>query len=365
MHDPRPAHPMTRLTLRLTAIVVLLGAVGCRGQATNAVRALVDSESLHLRESPAVIRDPAVDGYLDELGALVLDAARELEDVDPHAPPSADINVYDRFDVVLVHSTTLNAWVYGDDFTCVTSNLVLHAEQPEEIVAVLCHEFAHLRDDHLIEAKEREIGHMAVGGLIEVLGVAAELAATMYGMPIQFSAMAQEAAQEHRMTFEPGRPEDEFEADAYGFKLYRSMGLDVAVYDDLFERLVDRYGDHASDSHPSLGSRVDRMQETQGKHVASAPHRELDEERLRTAQRRLSKLLIDAAAARRLVAHEQVARARNRSTPQATACGLLNLDPAARRGSFVAALKLHDVEPKPEPQPEAEPSPASSTTIGR
>ena len=126
----------------------MLALVGCRGQAELAVRALVDTEEMHLRRSPAVIRDAEIDGYLDELAAGVLEAARRLEDVTTDDPrEGSEIDAYDRFDVVLVHSTALNAWVYGDDFACVTSNLVVHSEAPEEIVAVLCHEFAHLLQD--------------------------------------------------------------------------------------------------------------------------------------------------------------------------------------------------------------------------
>ena len=67
----------------LAFVIVALGlfmSVGCRGMARQDVRKYVDRENGHLAESPTVLRLPAVDPYLKELGDLALDGARNHDD---------------------------------------------------------------------------------------------------------------------------------------------------------------------------------------------------------------------------------------------------------------------------------------------
>jgi predicted Zn-dependent protease len=327
-------------------IVVIATLVGCHGQAQEAVRALVDSEEHHLRRSAAVIRDAEVDGYLDGLARSVLMAAREHEEVDDdRRRRDGPIDVYDEFDVKLMHSADLNAWVYGDDFTCITSNLVLHAEKPEELVAVLCHEFAHLHEEHLVEAKEREYGHMFLGDLIEAAGQIADVAAYMFEVNIKVSDLTNMAAAEHRASFDPARPKDEFEADQYGLELYGAMGLDLDLYDDLFERLVAHYGDRGSATHPRLSERIKRMRATQAKLARrqQGPPRKLDLDAFHATQDRLRLVLAEAERSGTLRSLEDAQRGsrwrpRRGSAPPPTACGLFGADPARLRAGYRASF---------------------------
>ena len=133
-----------------------------------------------------------------------------------------------------------------------TSNLVLQAEHPEEVMAVLCHEFAHIKEAHLVEAKERQIAHHAIGDLLAIVGTAAEIGARMYGLPIGFNGLGRTLKKAHLQNgYEERRPEDEFEADAYAVKLYASMGLDLELVDDFIVRMGELYGDGSRQTHPA------------------------------------------------------------------------------------------------------------------
>ncbi|MHC5001879.1 MAG: M48 family metalloprotease [Planctomycetota bacterium] len=336
----------------LLALTLLL-QLGCRGAAEHSVRVMAFREGVELQEGRATIHDPEVDDYLDELGGLVLHAARELGDVPPEKQTvyGNEFTAYDRFDVVLVHSPALNAWVYGDDFVCVTTNFVLQAETPEEIVAVLCHEFAHLEECHLVEMREREIGHHVVGDLIEIAGGVGELALMTYGIPISVSGLARRAAADHRRNFEPHRPEDEFEADREGLELYASMGLDLEHYDDFYERMLEVAGDRSARSHPMMSQRLHRIDDAcDSLDVPVITPTTLDPDALRAAQDRLRDVVLAKAAANELVAFEDemLARSdRHRASVRATMCCPFSPDRDRLWELFVQAVKQRPTDPAP------------------
>ena len=300
--------PIRVISMLAVILVVALG--GCRGTAENSVVSAAFLEAESLRRDPSVIRDPQVEVYVDRLGAMVLGGARDLEGIEHGADARKRLDVYDRYDVVIVHSPKLNAWVYGDDFVCVTSNLLLQAECPEEIVAVLCHEFAHLHEGHLVEAKQREYSHYAMGEVLAIAGQAAELGLAMYG-GVQLNGLGGYLKQAHlSQGFDVERPKDEFEADEYAVKLYASMGLDLALFDDFLERIMRLYGDPQTLSHPQTAERLDRVRSlsTRLQEKATRPPRRLDRAPFDEAQALLRERVITMGEDGKLLTHAQSAK---------------------------------------------------------
>jgi len=303
-------------------LIAAIMLVGCRSQAERAVHASAFAQEREMESDRSVIDDERIDLYLDGLGVQVVSAARHL---DRPGRAKGEIDAYDELDVVLVHSRQLNAWVYGDDFTCITSSMLLQAEYPEEIVAVLCHEFAHLRESHVVEAKERELAHNATGDVLGFVGgaagMAAGIAAQLYGIPLNANGLGPAMKQAHmNQPFDPHRPADEFEADAYGAKLYAAMGLDLDLYDDFLERSLAVIGDQPSDTHPATSERLAKVKRKIARLKRKHPEapRRLDRSAFLDAQSRLRRIAMKRMADGDLIDFYRSGRAAQ--APYATSC---------------------------------------------
>ena len=331
------------LLLALLAGPVVLA--GCRSQAERTVYLSAFAENARLEQSPTVVNHPQVDGYLDGLGTMVLDAAREKDAIARAEDDATMVRAYDDFNVTCVHSISINAWTYGDDFTCVTTNLILQAESPEEVVAVLCHEFGHLQAEHLIDVEQRQIGHGIANGAIGLAGAAGDIAATLVGVPMPFTmtGLTSSVQTAHAESFEPNEPDDEYEADRYGLELYDWMQLDLVYFDDYYERSLAIAGDPRADSHPRTSERLARIR-AQVAELAAArtePPRELDDAAFIATKARLRQILFARYAAKELVSHESEVRARARAgypAARCTACSPVNVEPEQLGRAFQRAM---------------------------
>jgi len=143
-----------RRALAMIAVVTLpFGIVGCRAGARSDVRQFVDK--LEPFESGICINNPECRAWLTERGDELLVAARELNKTEEYRP-KPPLHVYSRFTVYAVPSALLNAGTPGDDYAYVCAATILAAETPEEVVAVMAHEFGHIRLEHLADRFEKK-----------------------------------------------------------------------------------------------------------------------------------------------------------------------------------------------------------------
>nr|WP_241735809.1 M48 family metallopeptidase [Aquisalinus flavus] len=171
-----------------------------------------------LQQSAVVVRDPALNAYLDEVFCNVAGEAY-----------CDDVRVY------IVEQPYFNANMAPNGMMQVWTGLLLRAQNEAQLAFVLGHEFAHYRQRHSLE-QWREINNVANASVLFSVGVAAAgvpnaavlgnftLAAQLYGY---------------------GR-DKEREADAFGFDYFTGAGYDPDAAAGIWEYLIDET--EASDS---------------------------------------------------------------------------------------------------------------------
>jgi hypothetical protein len=330
------------------AIAGASGLAGCRGIAmTDVHRVALQQESIVSR-SAARLEVYEADAYLDELGEEVLAAACDMDRVRNVDGPGP-LDVYDRFDIYLVHSEMPNAWTYGDDFVCISTALLLEAESPEEVAAVLAHEFGHIREGHLVEERERFMFNEAMANTLVVLGAAADLALMTQGLyDPSYSVMeaAGQYARTMRADYSPYQPGDEFEADIYGLELYAELGLDTRYYDDFLQRMSCIYEESnaASVSHPGTAARLHVINSEMEALEPESSERSLDMERFREVQTLVAAQLVSRHQRGQLLTYEQSSSRWRRGGGDVVtvcACGPLDADKEVCHRRFKAAIARH------------------------
>lgn len=163
-----------------------------------------------LQQSAVVVRDPALNAYVDEVFCNVAGEAY-----------CDDVRVY------IVEQPYFNANMSPNGMMQVWTGLLLRAENEAQLAFVLGHEFAHYRQRHSLE-QWREINNAANASVLISVGVAAAgvpnavvlgnftLAAQLYGF---------------------GR-DKEREADELGFGLFTQAGYDPAAAAGIWEYLI-------------------------------------------------------------------------------------------------------------------------------
>ncbi len=143
-----------RRTLTIISFAILpFGSVGCRAGARSDVRGLVDKfEPIDSRLS---INNPETESWLTEIGGELLAAGRDINKSEEYKP-KPPLHVYSRFAIYAVPSANLNAGTHGDDYAYICAATILEADTPEEVVAVLAHEFGHIRLEHLTDRQEKK-----------------------------------------------------------------------------------------------------------------------------------------------------------------------------------------------------------------
>jgi len=199
-----------------------------------------------LQQSAIVIRDPALNAYVDKVFCNVAGEAY-----------CDDVRVY------IVEQPYFNANMAPNGMMQVWTGLLLRAENEAQLAFVLGHEFAHYRQRHSLE-QWREINNAANASILISVGVAAAgvpnaavlgnftLAAQLYGF---------------------GR-DKEREADEFGFGYFTEAGYDPAAAAGIWEYLIAET--EASDSdrkkrqiarasifstHPVTSERIETLKE--------------------------------------------------------------------------------------------------------
>lgn len=240
--------------------LVLFFAAGCASD--SKVRAQADEA--HAQLEPAVIKDPELAQYLQQLGARVSATAQELEkeNVGPKAHFKEDSSwMFSTDEFHLVNSEQLNAFTTGGSHMYVYAQLMQTCRSEDELAAVVSHEFAHVYCRHVHKGMDRQLWTIGGAAVVGAAGYAAGgkehgMEYATYGV-----ALGMVAGNFLGMGF---TRDDEAEADKYGFQFYARAGWDPQHFGDFFQQLVDKGYDTTPEwqsDHPSLSSRVQAARE--------------------------------------------------------------------------------------------------------
>lgn len=198
-----------------------------------------------LRDSGALLEDPVVDAYVQQLGQRLASRAHEGEH---------------RFTFFVVRDPQINAFALPGGFIGIHHGLLLAAKTESELASVLAHEIAHVTQRHIARMIESS-------GQTSLMATAAIVAAVIVGGvtgagsdAIQAAmAVAQGAAIQSQINFTRG---NEYEADRVGIDILARSGFDPNAMAAFFETLA-RYNSLAGrripdflKTHPVTAERV-------------------------------------------------------------------------------------------------------------
>jgi beta-barrel assembly-enhancing protease len=171
-----------------------------------------------LRAYGAVLNDPEVNAYLNELGKRIL---------------TANPDIREQFEFFAVGDNSVNAFAMPGGYIGVNMGLVLLTQTESELAGVLAHEIAHVTQKHYARQldDQRKNSWMAIAGL-----AAAVLAARAgNGDAAQGAILGSQAATvQSYLNFSR---DNEREADRIGFQYLLRAGFDTGAISVFMERL--------------------------------------------------------------------------------------------------------------------------------
>ncbi|MGL4231192.1 MAG: M48 family metalloprotease [Casimicrobium sp.] len=171
-----------------------------------------------LRAVGAVLNDPEVNAYLNELGKRVLSANPEIRE---------------RFEFFAVGDNSVNAFAMPGGYIGVNMGLVLLTQTESELASVLAHEIAHVTQKHYA----RQLDDQRKNSWMSIAGLAAAILAARSGNgdAVQGAILgSQAAAAQSYLNFSR---DNEREADRIGFQYLTRAGFDGGAAATFMERL--------------------------------------------------------------------------------------------------------------------------------
>lgn len=252
-----------RLLIVASLAATLCYSTGCSAFRPSDKAVIGQANAVHSELASAIIQDPEVQKYMDQLGQRIIAGATDfakdpgkLSDKDKKEDNSWIYQGDIRFH--LVNSKTLNAFTTGGQHVYIYNELFQKAGSEDELAAVMAHEFAHIFRRHVANGMTRATEASAVQG---IGALAASAVGGGAGQVASLGAnVATAATQFMNMGFSRG---DEDEADKYGLSFYIRAGWDPNHFADFFKRMIelgyDTTPQYASD-HPTLASRVKKTE---------------------------------------------------------------------------------------------------------
>jgi predicted Zn-dependent protease len=239
----------------LLGLMTLVGA-GCASDQ----QVLAQAKSFNGELAPAVINDPQLAGYLQQVGERIISTARELSQQkygpDAHFKEDNAWMFSQNMRFHFVNSKTLNAFTTGGEHMYIYTELFQQCKTEDELAAVMAHEFAHIYGRHVQKGMNRQMGIM---GATTVAGVAGSfLGGQEYGQLYGGAGAGRGGAVAQFVGMGYTR-KDESEADRVGFDIYVRAGWDPNRFSDFFQHMIDLgldKGNEMLSDHPSLANRV-------------------------------------------------------------------------------------------------------------
>ena len=156
-------------------------------------------------------------------------------------------------EIHLVKEPVANAFAFPGGFVAVTTELVLKAESPEEILGVVAHELGHVIHRHAIKGLAGDIGMFVFAGLL-------------FGVTDVYSVAALSATRIHQLEYSR---EQELDADITGLHILSDAKISHKGLKDFFSRPKELPGEKVPrwlSTHPLDEERVANIE----KRAASA-----------------------------------------------------------------------------------------------
>jgi len=253
---------MKQTILPLAGALALFALTGC---ATDR-QVISQAESTNSELEPAIMDDPRLTGYMQEIGARIVEAAKAADAA--HQGPKAHFSkednswMFERGQFHLVNSKTLNAFTTGGEHMYIYSQLLEQCRSEDELAAVMAHEYAHVYSRHVHKGMNRQVLAMGLSAGAGLAGLA--LGGEEHGQ--DYAALASVSTATAASFLDLGYTrDDEAEADKWGFYFYAHAGWDPQHFGDFFQQLIDQGLDTSPEitsDHPSLASRVEHAKES-------------------------------------------------------------------------------------------------------
>ncbi len=244
----------------IAALLLLVAALLTTGCATDA-KVIAQAQTTNTSLSPAIMNDPELATYLQQIGDRIISSAKELDaqGFGPSSHKGGD-NAWmfsNKMQFHFVNSKTVNAFTTGGKYMYVYNALFQMCHDEEELAAVMSHEYGHVYARHVAKGMNRQeellIGGAVVGGAAGYAVGGKDNGATY---AVAGAGAGAAGGQFLNMGFTRG---DEAQADNLGFNFYCRAGWEPDKFGEFFQQMVDAGYDTtpaiASD-HPTLASRV-------------------------------------------------------------------------------------------------------------
>jgi len=249
---------------RFLAIPLLILGLHAGGCTVTDRQVISQAANVHKELEPAVIRDPVLANYLQEVGDRIVRAAQELsrEGFGPRSHKSGEDTswMYQDMQFHLVNSKTLNAFTTGGKHMYIYTELMQHCRTEDELAAVMAHEYAHVYARHVKKGMERQYTMLGIAAGAGIAGAAAGYQADDTEGALTYGSIAAGAALAAGQFIGMGYTrKDEDEADKLGFWFYCRAGWDPQQFAGFFQTLIDKGYDKTPEimsDHPKLSHRV-------------------------------------------------------------------------------------------------------------
>ena len=228
-----------------------LGDSSAQALSPAAERKLGDRIMRSILGDPAVIDDPLVLEYVDQLWQRLLQAARQRGEI------TAELDQVLAWDPFLVKERSVNAFALPGGYIGVHLGLLAVTRTPDELASVLAHELSHVTQRHIARMIGQQSRTSWIGIASLLLGVLAASANPAAAQALIYGGQA--AAIQGQLNFSRDM---EREADRVGFGLLSEAGFRSSGMALMFETLqqASRLNDDGSfpylRTHPLTSERI-------------------------------------------------------------------------------------------------------------
>ncbi|WP_406663460.1 M48 family metalloprotease [Gallaecimonas sp. GXIMD1310] len=177
--------------------------------------------TFQLRSQAPLLNDPLITEYIESLGHRLVAHAR---------------GVNYPFDFMVIKSDELNAFAYFGGHVAVFSDIILEADNEDELASVMAHEIAHVTQRHLA----RKMEHQQQNLPLTIAGIAASILIGLANPEAGMAGLQASVAASQQFSINYTR-QNEQEADRVGFQTLYAAGFRPIAMANFFEKLVEKY----------------------------------------------------------------------------------------------------------------------------